>query len=603
MEAVLGRLFRLLPTNPIVLRLQWAGGRRRRDLYLRSGFLLAMILLLVVTLLGGRSDTMRELARQGATAFEVVSYGMVALIALVTPIFMAGAIVQESNPRTWEILLTTPLSSVQIVLGNVFGRLFFVLALLLATVPLFAVTQMFGGVPGAAILASYQVAAQSALLVACIAVTLCVTRAAGKRAVLTFYSSVMAYLFATYALDMALRTPVAVGTIADYTTAATPLNPFLALEVLLSPSTYVVHDVAAEGRSWLGALWFGSPIAAQGWLFVGTSLLLMAWSTLRVRRVGSREPSQRRRSSGLIRRAPNAVGTNPIAWRELHLRGQSRRAVVVRVSFVVIGLLIGITPLILHRTAAITSPELRLALAAILGAEVVIITLTAINTSATAVSREREDGSLDILLTTPIQPGPYISGKLLGLVRYLLPLLSVPVVTLGLAAGYVLFDGFGVVAGVTVPESVGTGTQPFPVVLPWAALALPVCLLGYTSFCVMVGLQWSIRSAGTIGSVLSAVAVVGMMTLVISSCAFGAGSGIPVVGAALNGLSPLNVAFAAVLPAEFLGASMESDAVAQRSLLGGAVMAAATFGALVYGMHAQMKRSFMMTVRRLAGTA
>ena len=42
---------------------------------------------------------------------------------------LAGAIAQESNPRTWDILLTTPLSSMQMVLGNIFGRLFFVLAL------------------------------------------------------------------------------------------------------------------------------------------------------------------------------------------------------------------------------------------------------------------------------------------------------------------------------------------------------------------------------------------------------------------------------------------------------------------------------------------
>ena len=38
------------------------------------------------------------------------------------------------------------------------------------------------------------------------------------------------------------------------------------------------------------------------------------------------------------------------------------------------------------------------------------------------------------------------------------------------------------------------------------------------------------------------------------------------------------------------------------SMLIGAVIAATLYGFIVFGMHASMKRSFMMTVRRLAGT-
>ena len=44
------------------------------------------------------------------------------------------------------------------MLGNLFGRLFFVIALLFSTLPLFAVTQYFGGVPGESIFASYAIA-------------------------------------------------------------------------------------------------------------------------------------------------------------------------------------------------------------------------------------------------------------------------------------------------------------------------------------------------------------------------------------------------------------------------------------------------------------
>ena len=171
-----------------------------------------MIFVLMFALVGTitGAPSVRDLARAGAQTFTWISYLQVALICLLTPIFMAGAIAQEANPKTWDIGLTTPLGNLQIVLGNLFGRLFFILALLFSTLPLFAVTQYFGGVPGKSIFASYAIAGSSSLLVAAIAITLCVNRTAGRRAVFWFYAAVVMYLFLTYAADVAwLRQPVA----------------------------------------------------------------------------------------------------------------------------------------------------------------------------------------------------------------------------------------------------------------------------------------------------------------------------------------------------------------------------------------------------------
>jgi len=163
-------LLRLLPTNPICMRLVQGGSTRMRHLYIRAGYLAIMIVVLLFVLLNAVSSSgsmsTRDLAKAGANMFQGVSYLQVGLICILTPIFMAGAISQEANPQTWDILLTTPLNNLQIVLGNLFGRLFFVIALLFSSLPLFAVTQYFGGVPGKSIFASYAIAGCSALLVA-----------------------------------------------------------------------------------------------------------------------------------------------------------------------------------------------------------------------------------------------------------------------------------------------------------------------------------------------------------------------------------------------------------------------------------------------------
>jgi len=612
MPAILNWLLRLLPTNPICMRLVQGGSRRMRHLYIRSGYLAVMIIVLLFVILGevtGGAASFRALAAAGATTFLGVSYLQLALICLLTPIFMAGAIAQEANPQTWDILLTTPLNSLQVVLGNLFGRLFFVLALLFSTLPLFMVTQYFGGVPGESIFASYAIAGFSALVVASIAVTLSVTRTAGRRAVFIFYMSVITYIAVTYAIDIPLREPVSPGAQEALTTVMTPINPFLAMEVLLSSNRYVPHTLAGTGSSWLESLWLGRPIMAYCLQCALTSLALIAFSTIRLRVIGAsvgRTPWYRKlfglSARGAQERPPRHVGMNPIAWRESTARGSSLAAMLGRWGFVAIGLLAAIICLTLYHNGVFDGPTFRLAIGTILGAEVIIVMLAALNQSATAVSREREDGTLDIILTTPIQPGPYLYGKLRGLITYLAPMLLAPTITMLMVAVYVLSNGFGREGGVMVNDTVGTAVIAVPVVLAEGAIALPLVLFAFTAFCVMVGLQWSIKTKGTIGSVIAAVGVTIVVAGVIGLCGMSTGGEtFGQFGAVTNALGPVNLVLAIVNPASAIEGSIANRAATAVSLCIGAVIAAAGYGMIVYGMHSNMKRTFMMTVRKLAG--
>lgn len=613
MPAFVNWLLRLVLTNPICMRLVQGGSRRRRHLVLRSGYLLVMMFMLLFALIATSTGALsvRELARAGARTFTWISYLQVALICLLTPVFMAGAISQEANPRTWDILLTTPLGNLQIVLGNLFGRLFFILALLFSTLPIFTVTQYFGGVPGKSIFASYAIAGTSSLLVAAIAITLCVNRTAGRRAVFWFYAAVVMYLFVTYAADLQLRRQVAVGSSEYFTTLLTPLNPFLALEVLLQSNTYRPHDLAGTGASWIMEMWLTRPIAVFCWLCAIISLVLIAWSTLRVRIIGARTgvvPWYRRvlgiGAKGAVERPARKVGHNPIAWRESVARGKTLAAIVARWGFVALGIAIGVAMVLLFHTGAWNAADLQFAVVTVLAAEIVVIALVAINTSATAVSREREDGTLDLILATPIQPGPYLAGKLRGLIMYVLPLLLVPTVTLLLLAVYVLADGFGRPGGVmlTVPLSgIAGASATVPLVLWEGAFTLPLVLLGFTAACVMIGLHWSIRSRGTIGSVVPAVLIVGGLAGALSLCALPVGKGIQAVGAVAAAVSPMNLLWAIVYPGATIPQSMQDPQTGRAAMVAGAALASIGYGIAVYSMLVTMKRNFMFTVRKLAG--
>lgn len=603
---VLKWFFRFGPTNPICTRLAVTGSRRESHLAIRTAYLVILMTIFLIALLG-ESGTLRAMAQRGAQAFTIISFGQVFLICLLTPVFMSGAITQEANGQTWDILLTSPLNAFQIVIGNLLGRLFFIFSLLLSTLPIFLVTQFFGGVPGTSIFTALGISVASALIVGAIAITLSVTRTAGRRAVFLFYVAVVFYLAVTWLIDGQLRAPIALGSLAQGTTIMTPLNPFLALESVLLSKSYTAN--APLGTGSFMSFWLLQPVGIFYSLCFLITFGLMLFSTFRVRLIGSRS-SQKSLISRILPsfiapgdvRAPRVVGDNPIAWWERDCRSRAFGPRLGRLFFIGFGVIGLLLPIGLFLSGAIDVSLFRLLLLSILTVETVIILLTALNLSATAVSREREDGTLDLILTTPIQPGPYLAGKLRGLIQGLASMLFVPVASLAVMAGLVLFfpSRFEVIS------NVGTKAVTLPLILPETALLFPFVLVSCTAMCVMVGLQWSLRSRSTIGSVTSALMILVMVLFVLGLCGVNAGTSIEVVGAFLAALSPINLVLAGVSPADFLSASMGTDGNVNGSRIAlaiGALIASCAYAGVVFAIHVSMKRSFMMTVRRLAGNS
>ena len=557
----------------------------------------------------------RDLAAAGANSFTWIARIQIVLICVLAPVFMGGAIAQEASPRTWEVLLTTPMTAHEIVLGNLFGRLFFVLALLVASLPLFALTQFFGGVPGSAILASYVVAACAALLVGSIAIALSVSRLVGKRAFFVFYVAIVSYLAITIAIDVLLG---GIGTggigVAGNVTWMTALNPFLALQALIAPATFAR---APEGAHTGLARWFlEKPVTTWCVGSALVSLFFIVASTVTVRVGGLHTFGQEsggipwyRRLMGLgaatsEHRPPRTVWVNPIAWREAAARNATLGKILLRWAFLAAGAAFGIGLIVMFHRGSMDAPTFQFALAATITGELAVIALVALNSSATAISREREDGTLDILLTTPLTARAYLLGKLRGLITFLLPLLAIPFCTLLLAGLYVLVGGFDRTGGVEIQTVSGGAPLSLPVVLPEAGLLVPIVIIPFMAFCVMVGLQWSLKSRGTLGSVIGSVGVVGVVAGIVGLCAWNAGDEIPLVGPVVSQLSPVSAVVNVIYPGDRLRETIVQSEFggARVSLIVGAVVSAGIYAAICYGILASMVRGFDMTVRKLAGT-
>jgi len=305
-------------------------------------------------------------------------------------------------------------------------------------------------------------------------------------------------------------------------------------------------------------------------------------------------------ASGSEHRPPRSVGINPIAWREAAARNSTFWKILGRWLFIAAGLAGGTMLVAAFEMGSLSVDDYRLILLSVAWTEAAVIALIAINTAATAVTREREDGTLDLLLTTPITPATYLGGKLEGLVAYLLPLLAVPIVTLGIAGLHAL-----VLAEPVSRPGTGGAVIETPVVLPEAGLLAAVTLIPFTAFCVMIGLQWSLKSKGTIGAVVATVGVVAVVGGVLSLCGWQATSSFEFVGPALAGLSPAPMLSAIVTPYDAMYETIASDGglfAARISLAIGATIGAAIYLGIVFAVRASLVRGFDFTVRKLAGT-
>src|ERR1035437_2136537 len=224
-------ILRLALLNPILLRVVTAGGRRLRHAFTRWGYLGLLILVLLVALVTSNAEarSLSDLAKAASQTFMIISYVQLGMICLLAPVFCASAITQERDSQTYNILLATPLSNSQIVLGSLFSRLYYVVALLLSGVPVFAITLLYGGVTASSIALSFAIALSTALFTGSLAISIAVFRLGSGKTVFWFYVFNAIYLVAILMVDR-MWLSVDPATLLRHTTWLTSVHPFLALE-------------------------------------------------------------------------------------------------------------------------------------------------------------------------------------------------------------------------------------------------------------------------------------------------------------------------------------------------------------------------------------
>jgi ABC-type transport system involved in multi-copper enzyme maturation permease subunit len=369
------------------------------------------------------------------------------LILLLTPVYVAGGITDEKMRGTLTYLLTADLTTWDVIVGKLFGRLAQVATLFLTGLPVLAAVGAFGGLTPAMALAVLVTTAVPMFAIGALSLLASVWVRSTRDAVLAVY---LVGAAAYFLLDgvRGLAPEALSGWAGTLQAAARGLDPLYVLE----PTRGGDPDLrVAYRRSFQALLAWGVP----GLVFV----LLAAW---RLRPAYTKQLESTGRASRLARFLPSrpAVGNDPIAWKTQYVEGVAplgalkmfpRWAGVAAVFLLTTAASVwyiyshlnistkdffdlfwaGDFNRIYHNLdPSVAGPFLYQAVVVMLLATFVI----GVRTSG-AVSGEREKQNWESLLLTPLETRQLTAGKLWGVLGAFVPYLTAYVVPAAVLAG------------------------------------------------------------------------------------------------------------------------------------------------------------------------
>jgi ABC-type transport system involved in multi-copper enzyme maturation permease subunit len=361
---------------------------------------------------------LRELASAGEKFYLAITITQLSLLLLIAPAVAADSFCLDKARGSLLTLLTTDLSSREIVLGKLLARLLPIVGYVCCSLPVLAICFSLGGIQPDAAFGSFLVCLGIALVGGTLALALSVWCSKTYEVLLASYVMSIGYLL-LLPIVRSLPSGKLLGflqsnRLIDWIEDANPI--YLSLRPYLSPGSV---GPAQFIYFFLGCL--------------GISLLLVLCAIFSLRpaiqRHGSSVSKKQRHGRlswlpklGLLPR-PSLDG-NPVLWREWQRRQPSRWVRVVWFLYFGAGMLFsGYAFLMSLRGPAWNPGEIQPFVSAFL---VSIGLLMVSISSVTSLQEERSRGSLDVLLATPLSSSQIYWGKWWGSFRMVLLLAILP---------------------------------------------------------------------------------------------------------------------------------------------------------------------------------
>ncbi len=411
-------------TGPIFDKELRVTSRRRRYYVLRFVYLILLLIFLAMIWMEEvryNSTSLMTISRMsvaGQMITSVIVWFQFIGLQVVAVIMLSTAISEEVVHRTLGVLMTTPITSFQIVFGKLLSRLWQLLLLLGISLPVLAVIRVFGGIPWG-------------FLAAGLSITLTTVLFVGS---LTMLFSI--YFRRSY--GVILITVITVGVLFGLVPLIAGLSlmhtvngdKFVEFFGMINPYfCQMINTIASLEPRGMGKIVYGTGY----WLIhcgimLGVTFLLLLFSVWRVRRVAMRQitgeqpvlrsPSDTAGGTTSRETKMRTVHGRPVFWKECRqsLFGRHRVAGWI---VVLLGLgLLGVTYVLLEDSNDLKDSDCQ----AMFG--IVFLSLGLLVTAvlpSTCITSEKESGAMPLLLTTTLSDWEITWGKYLGAVRRCLP--------------------------------------------------------------------------------------------------------------------------------------------------------------------------------------
>jgi ABC-type transport system involved in multi-copper enzyme maturation permease subunit len=404
--------------GPIFTREALTSPRQMRHFLIRAGYIAVLMMLIYTasqaTFGWQQVKGVGDLARFGSLLFQIFSVVQLSLMLFFALLFSASSVAQEKDRGTLILLLLTDLRERELVLGKLFASLLIVFVTWAASIPVFLMISLFGGISLDQIVWSLAISGVTILAAGSWGGLVAYWR---EKTFQTLAVSVLGAVLFLGAVETAVRfVPGAAG---EWIGA---LNPYRAMAGLLNPFANLqgVGVATVSGVKCLIALTSLSVV-----LNVVTMFSLRRWNTLRF----SKPREETEAATGQTRVKTREIWSNPVLWREIRTRAYGRKVIAIKLAYLALAAFATYS-LILSGSGEPIMGIVQPSTFCFVG--LTVLSLTLINAQAvTAITSEKDAKTLILLLATDLSAKEFVYGKLGGILYNAKELILVPLLLLG----------------------------------------------------------------------------------------------------------------------------------------------------------------------------
>jgi len=399
--------------------------RNGRTILLRVLFavlVLAGIAILMPSAAAPQSNDLAAFANRFSNAFLYLQAGIVFLLV---PLYFGGALSSEKERGNHDFFMVTDLTSRELVLGKFAAHAVHMIGMLLAGLPVLAMTQVWGGVDLLHVVAGYAAVFITIFSMGGFAMMCSALQARTTTAV------ACAYGFSLLASVVCMCQPL--------WHLSSPFAFLARLDMQVAEFDSSLHsDIAPLDSAKAALVEMRNSIALYAAVhgLVGTTCLAIAIRNIRpklqripdsvVKVLAASPPIPMPESpvltiETLLRGKLPAIRNNPIAWKERYI-GSSGAGFLFDVGWFYFYVVVAGTGLIgLLSMGSSLYAEVRygvaLALRAIVEFVFILLLVRLGFHASSTISREREQGTLETLLSLPLSTGSILGSKILGILQ------------------------------------------------------------------------------------------------------------------------------------------------------------------------------------------